>query len=75
MIRQKINNSMITEQQLKPCPFCGKFEFPKLIHEVESTAAGPTYSIYCSHCFAKGPRNININEAIKEWNNRAYENN
>lgn len=57
------------ENKLKPCPFCGETE---LIGVYFRRFFNMDFHYgYCLICGARGPRNIDKQEAIEAWNRRA----
>lgn len=63
---------MITEQQLKPCPFCGNDDMTVFNgRQIDPLAPCWTSMVECLKCFAKGPEVGSKDLAIKGWNTRA----
>jgi Lar family restriction alleviation protein len=60
----------VTDQPLKPCPFCGSATAPTLIMRSVSNhveCARP----YAGGCGTRGPYKSDPQEAIAAWNKRA----
>jgi len=61
----------MTDQPLKPCPFCGSESAPTLIMRSVSNHAECNYAD--GGCGARGPYKSFPQEAIDAWNKRAYQ--
>ena len=60
------------KNKLKPCPFCGG---EALIYTNTIIKNLPTYSVYCSECYARTYGMYDTKEqAIENWNRRVNQN-
>jgi Lar family restriction alleviation protein len=66
MVHRKLQAIDLIE--LKACPFCGSESVEKV-----ATDRMHLYSVWCFRCEAAGPNNADPQEAIRLWNQRAYE--
>jgi Lar family restriction alleviation protein len=57
----------MTDEELKPCPFCGSTD---LHHHLEGTTPHPAWAIYCRYCGARS-RYDDAGDHISAWNTRA----
>lgn len=59
--------SVMTNPELKPCPWCGNTDFlyPAIDHQYKITA--------CENCYGQGPACRSHEEAAIKWNTRAGE--
>ena len=57
----------MSEQKLKPCPFCGGEAKLKIIPKYY----GDIYWVKCEECNAETPSDFEKDEAIEAWNRRA----
>lgn len=65
----------MSEQKLKPCPFCGGEAY---IHEIKEDFLGvgwkiKGYCVACTDCHSGTEYDKDKNISIKAWNRRAYE--
>ena len=59
------------DENLKPCPFCGKSEHIKVMEFPTDIAdIGVVHIVYCTYCGGQ-IRNPNREDAVKAWNMRA----
>lgn len=52
------------EDELKPCPFCGK------VPSVNQSAISELWHVMCDHCGASSTGKTTCAEAIEAWNRR-----
>ena len=52
--------SMEAMPELKPCPYCGS-----------SSVALVDLTVRCGACCAVGPFGVNVEQAVRRWNERA----
>jgi Lar family restriction alleviation protein len=63
---------MLTEQELKPCPFCGTKE----LHMKTQYGDDPNdngHFVWCGYCDTYGPWSATKARAMEEWNTRPIE--
>jgi len=69
------NGSQMTKDELQPCPFCGRGNWPhhrRLVHPVQGKTVDDAWSIRikCHGCGSLGPVAVNETEAMAFWNQR-----
>ena len=55
--------------ELKPCPWCSEKKFVCVVAEQEFGT--DFYYVYCYICRARGPYNVEREQAIDAWNKRS----
>lgn len=58
----------MTEQKLKPCPFCGGKA--KIFHYEQGDYYNEAFSVYCDNCGASLEDYDFEEQAIEHWNKR-----
>ena len=57
----------MTENELKPCPFCGESEYVT----VQKMLTRKRWYVHCGNCRCRTAQYLDRQEAIKVWNRRA----
>lgn len=58
----------MTEQKLKPCPFCGNTDIG-----INRKPYSMLHYSFCDECGTTGPLGLGEKDAIKKWNTRVEE--
>jgi len=67
---------VMTDQKLKPCPFCGASHVNdtdvSCLPSVASALFDDSYNWVCPDCACSGPAGVTIEEATELWNQRQW---